>query len=54
LDAYTTCDLKIVKDIGRHWSCSLEAKDLFDVAWQETAMHDTPGRTVFGKVTWRY
>lgn len=54
LDEYITCDMKIIKDIGRHVSFSLEAKDLFDAAWQETAMHNTPGRTIFGKVTLRY
>lgn len=54
LDAYTTCDIKIVKDIGRHLNLALEAKDIFDVAWQETAMHNTPGQTIFGKVTWKY
>ena len=54
LDAYVTCDLKIIKDIGRHLSFSLEANDLFDEAWQDTAMHNTPGRTLFGKVTLRY
>ncbi|MGD9158809.1 MAG: TonB-dependent receptor [Desulfobacteraceae bacterium] len=54
LDAYTTLDIKIVKDIGRYLNLALEAKDIFDEAWQETAMHNTPGRTIFGKVTVKY
>jgi len=54
LSAYTTCDAKIVRDIGRHLSLSFEAKDIFDVAWQETAMHNTPGRTLFVKVAVKY
>ena len=53
LDDYITCDLKYVKDFGKHITFSLEAKDLFDVAWQESEMHNTPGRTVFAKVTMR-
>ena len=54
LDAYTTCDIKIIKDIGHHLTLSFEAKDIFDAAWQETVMHNTPGRTISGKVTLRY
>jgi outer membrane receptor protein involved in Fe transport len=54
LGAYTTFDVKIVKDIGLYFSCALEAKDIFDSVWQETAMHNTPGRTVFGTVTMKY
>jgi outer membrane receptor for ferrienterochelin and colicins len=54
LSDYTTCDLKIIRDFGKHLSLSFEAKDLFDVAWQETAMHNTPGRTLFVKVTVKY
>ncbi len=54
LPAYTACDLKIIRDVGKYLQLSFEAKDLFDVAWQETAMHNTPGRTLFGKITVTY
>lgn len=54
LDAYTTCDIKIIKDIGRHLTLAFEAKDIFDAAWQETAMHNTPGRTLSGTISLRY
>ncbi len=53
LDSYITCDLKYVRDFGSHLSFSLEAKDIFDEAWQETVMHNTPGRTIFAKLTVR-
>jgi outer membrane cobalamin receptor len=54
LDEYLTCDLKITRKINKYLTCSLEAKDLFDKAWQETEMHNTPGRTVFAKVMFKY
>ena len=53
LDAYITCDLKYVRDFGKRMTFSLEAKDLFDAAWQESVMHNTPGRTIFAKLTLR-
>ncbi len=54
LSAYTTCDAKIVREFGRHLVLSLEARDIFDVAWEETQMHHTPGRTLFARVTVKY
>ena len=54
LDDYVTCDMKITRKFTRRLTCSLEAKDLFDKAWQETEMHNTPGRTIFARVMFKY
>ena len=54
LDKYITCDMKITKKINKYLTCAIEAKDLFDKAWQETEMHNTPGRTIFAKAMLKY
>ena len=50
LDAYTTFDVKISRDITKFIVASLEVENIFDEVWQESYQWETPGRMIFGRV----
>ena len=54
LDAYITCDIKIIRDLTKSITASLEINDIFDEAWQDDEMHVTPGRMIFGRIKFKY
>ena len=54
LDAYVTCDIKIIRDLTKSITASLEINDIFDEAWQDDEMHVTPGRMIFGRIKFKY
>ncbi|WP_319523065.1 TonB-dependent receptor [uncultured Desulfosarcina sp.] len=54
LDSFVTFDIKLSRKIGKHLTASLEVTDIFDEAWQETEMHVTPGRMIFGRIKMTY
>ena len=54
LDDYITFDVKASKEITKWLTVSLEVTDIFDKAWQDTEMHVTPGRVIFGRLKFTY
>ena len=54
LDSFVTFDIKLSRKFGKHLTASLEVTDIFDEAWQETEMHVTPGRMIFGRIKMTY
>jgi len=54
LDSFVTCDAKIMKNLTKFMTVSLEINDIFDEAWQDNEMHVTPGRMIFGRIKVKY
>ena len=54
LDDYITCDIKIIKNLGKFITASVELNDIFDESWQDNEMHVTPGRMIFAGIKIKY
>jgi outer membrane receptor protein involved in Fe transport len=54
LDDFITFDIKLSRKITPYLTASLEITDILDEAWQETEMHVTPGRMIFGRIKMSY
>jgi iron complex outermembrane receptor protein len=54
LDDFVTFDIKLSRKINSRLTVSLEITDILDEAWQETEMHVTPDRMIFGRIKMSY